>query len=243
METSLIGKGLPKIDALPKAKGNTVYADDFSLPGMLQAKVLRSQYPAARILAIDTSQAEALPGVRAVLTCKDVPNNNLRAKFGQSTDVGSNFEGLYRVLAEGKVRFMGEAVALVAAESLKLAEEALDLIKVDYEPLPGVFDPIEALKPGAYPVGESESNVVSRFKVRKGDVEAGFAAADVIVENTYRVPFQDHAYLEPESSISALWRKSWGCRRTGSGSSAPGWAAVSAARRTSRSRASWPSWP
>jgi len=201
-ETTVIGKGLPKVDALPKARGNTVYADDFSLPGMLHAKVLRSKYPAAKILAIDTSKAEALPGVHAVLTSKDVPNNNLRAKFGQSTDVGSNFEGLYRVLAEEKVRFMGEAVALVAAESLGIAEEALDLIEVDYEPLPGVFDPIEALKPGAYQVGEGESNVVSRFKVRKGDVEAGFAAADVIVENTYRVPYHDHAYLEPESGVA-----------------------------------------
>jgi CO/xanthine dehydrogenase Mo-binding subunit len=201
-ETTVIGKRRPKIDAWPKAKGTTIYADDFTMPGMLHAKVLRSKYPAAMILAIDTGKAETLPGVHAVLTCKDVPNNNLRAKFGQSTDVGSNFEGLYRVLAESKVRFMGEAVALVAAESLKIAEEALDLIKVDYEPLPGVFDPIEALKSGAYQVGESESNVVSRFKVRKGDVEAGFAAADVIVENTYRVPFVDHAYLEPESGVA-----------------------------------------
>ncbi len=201
MET-VIGKGLPKADAWAKAKGNTVYADDFSMPGMLYAKVLRSKYPAARILAIDTGAAEALPGVHAVLTVKDVPHNNLRAKFGQCTDVGTQFEGLYRVLAEEKVRFTGEAVALVAAESLKIAEEALDLIGVDYEPLPGVFDPIEALKPGAYPVGENESNVVSRFKVRKGDVEAGFAAADVIIENTYRVPFVDHAYLEPESGVA-----------------------------------------
>ncbi|MDN5344063.1 MAG: hypothetical protein PWQ18_174 [Clostridia bacterium] len=204
METTVIGKGLPKVDAWAKVKGNIVYADDFTLPGMLYAKVLRSKYPAARILAIDTSKAEALPGVQAVLTAKDVPNNNLRAKFGQSTDVGAQFEGLYRVLAEGKVRFMGEAVALVAAESLKVAEEALDLIEVDYEPLPGVFDPEEALQPGAYPVGENESNVVSRFKVRKGDVEAGFAAADVIIENTYRVPFVDHAYLEPESGVAWL---------------------------------------
>jgi CO/xanthine dehydrogenase Mo-binding subunit len=201
-ETTVIGKRRPKIDAWHKAKGTTIYADDFTMPGMLHAKVLRSAYPAAMILAIDTSQAEALPGVHAVLTCKDVPNNNLRAKFGQSTDVGSNFEGLYRVLAENKVRFMGEAVALVAAETLKIAEDALNLIKVDYEPLAGVFDPVEALKPGAYLVGEGESNLVSQFKIRKGDVEAGFAAADVIVENTYRVPYHDHAYLEPESGVA-----------------------------------------
>lgn len=202
MEMNAIGKAIPKVDAWAKVKGKTVYADDFSMPGMLYAKVLRSKYPAAKILAIDTSRAEKLPGVHAVLTAKDVPNNNLRAKFGQSTDIGAQFEGLYRVLAEGKVRFLGEPVALVAAESLKIAEEALELIDVTYEPLPGVFDPLEALKPGAYPVGENESNIVSRFKIRKGDVEKAFAECDVIIENTYRVPFVDHAYLEPESGVA-----------------------------------------
>jgi len=202
METTIVGKGLPKFDAWPKVKGNIVYADDYSLPGMLYAKVLRSKYPAANILDIDTSKARELPGVHAVLTAADVPNNNLRAKFGQSTDVGAQFEGLYRVLAEKKVRFMGEAIALVAAESEKLAEKAIDLIEVKYEQLPGVFDPMEALKPGAYCVGESNNNVVSRFKIRKGDVDAAFQKADVIVEKTYRVPYSDHAYLEPESGVA-----------------------------------------
>lgn len=204
METNVVGKGLPKVDAWPKVKGNTVYADDFSMPGMLYAKVLRSKYPAAKIKSIDTAKAKQLPGVHAVLTAADVPNNNLKAKFGQSKDIGAQFEGLYRVLAENKVRFMGEAVALVAAESLETAEEAVGLIQVEYEPLPGVFDPEEALKPGAYLVGENESNLVSHFKIRKGNVEEGFAAADVIVENTYRVPFVDHAYLEPESGVAWL---------------------------------------
>jgi len=204
MDTTVVGRGLPKVDAWAKVKGNIVYADDFTMPGMLYGKVLRSKYPAARILAIDTSRAEALPGVHAVLTAKDVPNNNLRAKFGQSKDIGSQFEGLYRVLAEEKVRFLGEPVALVAAESIQIAEEALDLIDVTYEPLPGVFDPLAAMQPGAYPVGENESNIVSRFKIRKGDIAAGLAAADVVIENTYRVPFVDHAYLEPESGVAWL---------------------------------------
>lgn len=131
-------------------------------------------------MSIDTLRAESLPGVHAVLTSKDVPHNNLRAKFGQSTDIGTNFEGLYRVLAEEKVRFLGEAIALVAADSEKLAEEALDLIEVSYEPLVGVFDPIEALKSDAYCVGESDNNVVSKFKIRNGDVDAAFKTADVI---------------------------------------------------------------
>jgi CO/xanthine dehydrogenase Mo-binding subunit len=202
METSIVGKGLPKFDAWPKVKGTVVYADDFTMPGMLYAKVLRSQYPAANILAVDTERAKALPGVKAVLTAADVPNNNLRAKFGQSTDIGAQFEGLYRVLAEKKVRYVGEPIALVAAESEQAAEAALDLIGVTYEPLPGVFDPAEALKPGTYCVGESDSNIVSRFKIRKGDVDEAFKTADVVIEKTYRVPFSDHAYLEPESGVA-----------------------------------------
>ncbi|MDA8222965.1 xanthine dehydrogenase family protein molybdopterin-binding subunit [Desulfosporosinus sp.] len=204
METTVVGKGLPKFDAYSKARGNITYADDFSLPGMLYAKVLRSKYPAAQILAINTARAEALPGVHAVLTSKDVPHNNLRAKFGQSTDIGPNFEGLYRVLAEERVRFLGEAIALVAADSEKIAEEALDLIEVIYEPLPGVFDPIEALKNDAYCVGDNDTNLVSQFKILQGDVDAAFESADVIVENTYRVPFKDHAFLEPESGVAWL---------------------------------------
>lgn len=204
METTVVGKSLPRIDARPKAKGELLYADDYTIPGMLYGKVLRSKHPAARIISIHTTKAKQLPGVHAVLTAKDVPNNNLRAKFGQNTDIGSQFEGLYRVLAEEKVRFLGEPVALVAAESLQTAEKALELIDVEYEPLPGVFDPVEAMKYGAYPVGENESNIVSQFKIRKGYVEAGFVQADVIVENSYQVPFVDHAYLETESGLAWL---------------------------------------
>lgn len=202
MVADVVGSAVPKPDAWGKARGEIVYADDFTLPGMLVGKVLRSKYPAARIISIDTSKAEQLEGVWAVLTAKDVPHNEIRAKFGQSRDVGSQFEGLYRVLAAEKVRFLGEPVALVAAETEEIAEKALELIEVVYEPLPGVFDPVEAMQPGAYLVGESDTNIVSHFKIRKGDVEQGFAQAEVVVENTYRVPFVDHAYLEPESGVA-----------------------------------------
>jgi len=200
----VIGKPMPRHDAWAKARGDVIYADDFSLPGMLYGKVLRSRYPAARILSIDTKKAEALPGVHAVLTAKDVPNNETVTKFGQSRDVGSGFEGMYRVLADKKVRFMGEAVALVAAETEQIAQEALALIEVDYEPLPGVFDPEEAARPGAYPVGESESNVIARYRIRRGDADEALRHADVVIEGTYRVPFVDHAYLEPESGVAWL---------------------------------------
>lgn len=197
----VIGKPRPRHDAWDKVFGKTKYADDLDLPGMLCGKVLRSEYPAARILSIDTTDAEDLPGVEAVMTAKDVPNNETVTRFGQTHEVGG-FEGLYRVLADKKVRYMGEGIALVAAESREIAEEAVKLIQVDYEPLPGVFDPIAAMKSGAYQVGEGESNIICSYKVRKGDIEEGFARSDIIVENTFRVPFVEHAYLEPDSGVA-----------------------------------------
>ncbi len=200
-ELKVVGKPIPRHDARDKVFGKTKYADDFALPGMLHGKVLRSAYPAAKIRSIDTQDAENFPGVVAVMTAKDVPNNETVTRFGQTHEVGG-FEGLYRVLADGKVRFLGEAVALVAAESTHIADEAVKRIKVDYEPLPGVFDPLQAMKLDAYLVGERESNVVCHYKVKKGNVETGFSQSEVIVENTYRVPFVDHAYLEPESGVA-----------------------------------------
>jgi CO/xanthine dehydrogenase Mo-binding subunit len=201
-EFKIVGKPIPRHDAWSKVTGDLKYADDFSLPGMLYAKVLRSKFPAAKIISINTGKAEGLDGVRAVLTAKDVPHNETVTKFGQSTEVGKGFEGLYRVLADKKVRFMGEAVALVAAKTEEIAEKALDLIIVKYEPLTGVFDPLEAIKPGAYLVGESKSNIIGKFGCHQGDMEKGFAQADIIIENIYKVPFVDHAYLEPEAGIS-----------------------------------------
>jgi CO/xanthine dehydrogenase Mo-binding subunit len=140
----IIGHAVPRHDARDKVFGNTKYADDFVMPGTLWAKVLRSEYAAARIVSIDTGKAEAMPGVRAVLTAQDVPNNETTSKFGQTHAAGGGFEGLYRVLAAGKVRYMGEAVALVAAETLAEAEAAARAIEVVYDPQPGVFDPVEA---------------------------------------------------------------------------------------------------
>ena len=199
----IIGKPVARHDAWGKVFADTKYANDYTLPGMLYAKVLRSQYAAAKVLSIDSGEAVKLAGVEAVMTAKDVPHNETVTRFGQTHKVGG-FEGLYRVLAEKKIRFRGEAIALVAAKSLAIAEKALDLIKVEYEPLEGVFDPVEAMKPGAYRVGEDESNVICSYKVRKGDIAEGFDLADVIVENTYRVPMVDHAYLEPESGVAWL---------------------------------------
>lgn len=203
---NVIGTPAPRHDAWAKAKGDQAYSDDFAMPGMLYGKALRSKYPAAILKSIDTSKAEALPGVHAVLTAKDVPNNIDISKFGQMKDVGGGFEGLYKVLAEGKIRCKGEAIALVAADTEELAEEACRLIEVDYDVQPGVFCPEDALKPGAYIVssdqGEDQSNVIMESHITKGDVEKAFAEADIIVENEYRLPAVDHAYLETESGVA-----------------------------------------
>ncbi|MBM4340345.1 MAG: xanthine dehydrogenase family protein [Deltaproteobacteria bacterium] len=201
-ELKIIGKPIPRHDAWEKAFGLTTYAADFSLPGMLYGKVLRSQYPSAKILSIDTTKAEKLKGVHAVLTAKDVPRNESVTRFGQTHTVGGGFEGLYRVLADKKVHYMGEAVALVAAEAEEIAKRALELIRVEYQPVAGVFDPIEAMKLNVPQVQEGRSNIITHYEVIKGDVEQGFKEADVVVENTYHVPFVDHAYMEPESGVA-----------------------------------------
>lgn len=202
----VIGTPAPRHDAWSKAKGEQLYSEDFAMPGMLYGKALRSKYPAAILKSVDTSKAETLPGVHAVLTAKDVPNNIDISKFGQMKDVGGGFEGLYKVLADGKIRCKGEAIALVAAETEELAEEACRLIEVEYEVQPGVFDPEEALKSGAYIVssdqGETENNVIMESHVNKGDVEKAFGEADFIIENEYRVPPVDHAYLETEGGVA-----------------------------------------
>lgn len=200
-ELRTVGKSLRRVDALGKTVGATVYAGDFTMPNMLHAKVFRSSEPSARIKRLDVTKARELPGVACVLTADDLPDGKLvtdmPGQTGQKQRQGSDAP----VLAADKVRFMGEPIALVAAETQAIAECALELIEIEYELVPGVFDPLEAMKLGA-PVVYEPDNIVSTWKIRKGDVEAGFAAADVIVENTFRVPFIDHAYIEPEAGVA-----------------------------------------
>ncbi len=200
-ELRVVGKPLRRVDALGKVVGATVYAGDFSMPNMLHAKVFRSSKPSARIKRLDVSQARALPGVVCVLTADDLPDaklvTDMPGQTGQKQRKGSDAP----VLATDRVRFVGEPIALVAAETPDIAERALELIEIEYEPLPGIFDPVEAMKPGA-PVVYEPDNIVARWRISKGDVEAGMAVADVIVENTFRVPFVDHAYIEPEAGVA-----------------------------------------
>ncbi len=196
-----VGKPLRRIDALGKCTGTTVYAGDYTMPNMLHAKVFRSGEPSARIIRLDVSRAEALDGVACVLTADDLPGAGLATDMPGQTGREERKGTRAPVLAADRVRFYGEPIALVAAETEETAQRALELIEIEYELLPGVFDPVAALQPEA-PVVHEPDNVIARWRIRKGDVEAGFAVADEIVENTFRVPFVEHAYLEPEGGVS-----------------------------------------
>jgi len=200
-ELRQIGKPLRRVDAMGKAVGSTVYAGDFSLPLMLHAKVFRSTQSSALIKRLDVSNARAMAGVVCVLTAADVPNaklvSDMPGQTGQKQRTGSDVP----VLASDRVRFYGEPIALIAAETLDIAERAMRMIDIEYEPLPGVYDPLEAMKPGA-PILHPPDNVVARWKIRKGDLEKGFAEANHVVENTFRMRYQEHAYLEPEAGVA-----------------------------------------
>lgn len=190
---AVVGQSLQRKDAEAKALGKACYAGDLKFEGLLHGKALRSAYPHARIISIDTAAAEAMPGVHAVLTAKDIPGINV---FGLAIQDQP-------VLAQDKVRMMGDAVALVAADSVDLAAEAVRKIKVEYEELPAVFTIEDALKEGAPKVHE-KGNLLQHTQVRKGNVEEGFAKSDLIVENVYETQRVDHAYIEPETSVAHL---------------------------------------
>jgi len=189
---NVVGRPLPRPDGLDKVTGHTKYTDDYSFPGMLHARTLRAKYPHALIKGIDTCKAKALPGVHAVLTYEDIPGRNAHGLLTPDWPV---------LCAVGdKVRYAGDAVAIVAADTPGIATEALDLIQVEYEPLPVVSDAVEGSKPEAPKVHDS-GNVHTHIKVRKGDMEQGFAEADIILEKIYRTGTTDHAFLEPECAI------------------------------------------
>lgn len=196
-----IGKPLPRIDAMGKVTGATKYAGDYTMPNMLHAMVLRSGHASARILSVDTSRARALPGVVAVLTAADLPGTEVATDIPGVTGTAKRAGTDAPILASDRVRFLGEAIAIVAAESVQTAEKALELIQVDYEPYPAVFDPEAAMQPGA-PIVTEPDNIVARWRIVKGDADAAMKSADVIVERTYKTQFIDHAYLEPEAGIA-----------------------------------------
>jgi xanthine dehydrogenase molybdenum-binding subunit len=188
-----IGVAQPNPDALAKISGHARFTDDYSFPGMLHARTLRAGVPHARIRSIDTAAARALPGVHAVLTHEDIPGRNLHGLV--TID--------WPVLCSDKVRYAGDAVAIAAADTAEAAAGALESIRVEYEELPAVTSAIDALHPGA-PVlheGRPDGNLLKHIKVNKGDIAAGFAEADVVVDRTYRTPATEHMFLEPECAI------------------------------------------
>ena len=209
--TQTIGQSAPRTDARAKVTGEAKYPGDYSGPEMLHAKILFAGRPHARILSLDTSAAEAVPGVVAVFTAKDVPVN----EYGLQTPDQPVLCGPGSSKLGGDVvRFVGDQVALVVAETERAAARARDLVQVEYEDLPAITDPFEALKPGApqlhpdrqpssiHPELRTEGNLICHHRIRKGDMAAGWATADVIVEGEYRTPAQEHAYLQPEAGLA-----------------------------------------
>jgi aldehyde oxidoreductase len=190
-DDQVVGRGVARVDGVDKVTGRLRYSADLHVAGMLHAKVLRAAHPHARLLRIDRSAAERAPGVAAVLTAQDVP--------------GRNRFGIIRkdqpVFAEDRVRYLGETVAAVYAESEAQAEAALALIRVEYEPLAVIENPQQALAEGAVALHD-EGNLTCHIPIHKGDVEAGFAQADVVAEGEYFTPTVEHGYLEPEAGLA-----------------------------------------
>jgi CO/xanthine dehydrogenase Mo-binding subunit len=190
-ELSVVGLPVQRTDGKLKVMGKLAYGADHPQEGFLHGKILRSPHPHALIKSIQTEKARKLRGVAAVLTAKDVPGRN---GFGVAIPDQP-------VICGDKVRFVGDAVALVAAETEEIAQRALSLIEVEYELLPAVFDPQDALKPGA-PAIHEKGNLLNHHKLRKGDVEKGFSQADIILKRSYKVPFIEHGYLEPDMTMA-----------------------------------------
>jgi 4-hydroxybenzoyl-CoA reductase subunit alpha len=190
---SIIGKSIAMIDAAGKTTGAGKYADDFTLPGMLVGKILHSPYPHARIKSIDTSRAKALDGVVAVVTGEDAPNPYGILPVGHDETA----------LAVGKVRYVGDHVACVAAVTEEIAERALELIDVDYEPLPAYFDPEESMKAETDLIHENRPhNLEKDYHHVFGDPEKGFAEADYVAEARYIANEVTHAAMEPHCTLA-----------------------------------------
>lgn len=212
MELSVVGKSVFRVDAFEKVTGQAVFCDDIKLPRMLCSKLLRSPLPHARILRIDTSKAERVPGVKAILTGKDVPKKRFGITVFDQT-----------VLAIDLVRYIGEPVAAIAAETIEIAEESAELIEVEFEELPAVFDAEEAMSvnpkviihPGLFSYSRTygalcpnfdldRPNVHFHYKLRKGVVEKGFQEADLIVENRFSSARVQQCAIEPHVAIAQV---------------------------------------
>lgn len=199
---TVIGKSIQRIDARGKVIGETLYPGDINMPNQAYMKILFAGRPHAIIRSIDTTLADALPGVIATFTAKDVPSNEYGLIYNdQPVLCGPGSNKPYT----DRVRFIGDQVALVIAESEEIAAKGRELIKVEFEDLPVVTDMMDAMKDGAtllHP--EKGSNIFCHYRIRKGDVESVFSDADVILEGEYTTPSQEHAYLQPEAGVSYI---------------------------------------
>jgi CO/xanthine dehydrogenase Mo-binding subunit len=194
-----IGQSSKRVDAVSKVKGEALYPGDIDMPGQLWMKILFAGRPHARILRIDTAQAEAHPGVVAVFNAQDLPANEKVLGIRDQTVLcgpGSAKPGA------DVVRFVGDQVALVVAETEQAAAEGRALIEVEYHDLPIVTDPRLSMLPGALPLFPDRENILTTYHVRKGDVELAWAECDAIVEADYYSPMQEHAYLQPEAGLA-----------------------------------------
>jgi CO/xanthine dehydrogenase Mo-binding subunit len=199
---ALIGQSIKRVDAVGKVTGETLYPGDINLPGQAYMKILFANRPHAIIRSLDTRAAEALEGVIAIFTAKDVPVNEYGLILpDQPVLCGPGSGKLYA----DRVRFVGDQVALVVAETEEIAAQARDLIEVEYEDLPVLIDPLEAMKPEAFLLHPDRgSNTMVNYRIRKGDIDAAFKQADIILEGEYRTPAQEHAYLQPEAGLAYM---------------------------------------
>jgi xanthine dehydrogenase molybdenum-binding subunit len=206
-ELSIVGKRLPRWGAYDKVTGTAKYTADIKLPGMLVGKILTSPYPHARILNIEKSKAEKLPGVEAVLTFEDVPKKLFNPSKHNFTLHHPEAELKDMYVLSDKARFVGDKIAAVAAIDTSTAQRALEMIKVRYEILPAVFDPIEATKPGAPKIHDSADNNIPlhmKFPGSRGDVDKGFSEADCIIEETFRTSKQHISQIEPCACVASF---------------------------------------
>jgi CO/xanthine dehydrogenase Mo-binding subunit len=204
-----VGQSIPKQDGLAIVTGKPAYTADWSPPGLLHLKVLRSPHPHARIRSINADKAKALPGVEAVFTYEDVPRRPY-STAGHAEPVPDPHD---HYLLDNKVRFVGDRVAAVVAQSPAIAQQALGLIEVDYEILPHVIDPVEAMsgdaiaihdEPESYQIPDVKRNLAGEVLMERGDLARGFAESDLVVETTYSLPAVQHVHLEPHVSVSWL---------------------------------------
>jgi carbon-monoxide dehydrogenase large subunit len=205
---TIVGESLRRVDALEKVTGKTIFSADFSLPDMLYARTLRSPLPHARILHVDVERAKRVPGVRAVVKGEDVAHYGL---YGMAIKDQP-------ILAIDNVRYIGDPIVAVAAVDEEIAEEALALVRVDYEELSPVFDPLEAMKPDAVLIHENMmdyeytplnfpvagTNICSHFKLRVGNVEEGFGISDEVFEDTFSTQAQQNCAMEPRMSLAMV---------------------------------------